>query len=968
VFGEEKKFSLENRLFLSAIVFGILISINGAILSSIISPSKITLIICLILAFILLLLYYFIRFKGVVEPFKIPMIVISFLGISTIWVFDGGMNGSDLMVGFVALILSLIGVSEKQKNYVITLFVTLVVIIYLIQLYRPDLIVAIPSEKNRWIDSLITALYCSIFIFLIIRFLHNNFIKERQRAEESEKKYKELFEANTDSITIFSIREEELSPQILDMNENAAKMLGYTKEEMIAINPNDLEIGLTQDKLNKRIEDLKTKGISNFETIFRHKKGYDLHCEVKAMVINYNNKPEILNIARDITKRKKTEAELYERETKYHDLYTLLRLMSDTMPDMLWAKDLNNRYIFANKALCENILSASDTSEPIGKTDLFFAQRERDLHPNEPNWHTFGEICADTDTITLHEMKKMQFDEYGNVRNTFLFLDVHKAPLFDVEGNLIGVVGSGRDVTRQKLAEEELIRAKVIAEESEEKFRLMLKNSNDTFVLINEKGEQVYISDAALRDTGYSIEELKGPIQNVIYPADLGKVIDAFNEVLSKKGDVIRVQYRHKHKYKKYIWYEAAAQNFIDNPAIKAVVVNVRDITAIKETEKELIKAKEKAEESDRLKTAFLQNMSHEIRTPMNAIMGFSSLLVKNYNNQLKLEKFSTIINQRCNDLLDIINDILDISKIESGQLPVNREECNLTDLFTELLNFFYEYQNRIGKQHIHFSLKAHCNKSDNIIITDKGKLKQIFINLISNAFKFTETGTIEGGCKYDSNHNLVFYLTDTGIGIPPDKQNVVFERFAQLHQGDVRNIGGTGLGLSIVKGLVNLLGGDIFLDSGPNKGCSFSFTIPYIASQVLQVEPIITEPLYSNNIRNKVILIVEDDRYNAEYLKEILSDNGLNILLTDNGREAIEICLSKAIDLVLMDIRLPDMNGYEAAKEIRKHKPHLKVIAQTAYAAQDEKQKAFDAGCCDYVSKPTRQDLLLSVLSKHLS
>ena len=393
-----------------------------------------------------------------------------------------------------------------------------------------------------------------------------------------------------------------------------------------------------------------------------------------------------------------------------------------------------------------------------------------------------------------------------------------------------------------------------------------------------------------------------------------------------------------------------------------------RNITEKKRIEIELITAKNKAEESDRLKTAFLQNMSHEIRTPMNAIMGFSDLLVKNFDNKNKLQKFSDIIGQRCNDLLDIINDILDIAKIESGQLPLNHEECNLKELFEELSTFFNEYQIRLGKQQIEFSLQALCDPCDYIIITDKGKLKQIFINLIGNAFKFTEYGKIEGGCKFDENNNLLFYVSDTGIGIPADKQEMVFERFAQVHQGSKLNIGGTGLGLPIVKGLVGLLGGQIFLESEPEKGSTFSFTFPFSPSTKGQHKQSNLEPTNINVLSNKTILIVEDDLYNAEYLKEILSDNGLNILHSMYGKEAVYLSLSQPIDIVLMDIRLPDMNGYEATKQIKNHKPNMKIIAQTAYAAQGEKQKAFDAGCCDYLSKPTKQEVLIAMLNKYLS
>jgi CheY-like chemotaxis protein len=296
--------------------------------------------------------------------------------------------------------------------------------------------------------------------------------------------------------------------------------------------------------------------------------------------------------------------------------------------------------------------------------------------------------------------------------------------------------------------------------------------------------------------------------------------------------------------------------------------------------------------------------------------------------------------------------------------MQIRMEVCDLYGLFGELLTFFTEQQKHMGKQHLFFNLQAPKNL---VIITDKVKLKQIFINLISNAFKYTNEGKIEGGCKFDSNHNLIFYVSDTGIGIPPDKQKLVFERFTQLSEDKKNKIGGTGLGLAIVKGLANLLGAEILLESEPGKGSTFSFIIPHKTIKTVHQESLKTEEQTKLYFSNKNILVVEDDRYNAEYLKEILSDHGLNILYAANGQEAIQKALDQPIDLVLMDVRLPDIDGYEATRQIRLHKPNLEIIAQTAFASPDEKQKALDAGCNDYISKPTAKDLLLSMISKHL-
>jgi signal transduction histidine kinase len=250
------------------------------------------------------------------------------------------------------------------------------------------------------------------------------------------------------------------------------------------------------------------------------------------------------------------------------------------------------------------------------------------------------------------------------------------------------------------------------------------------------------------------------------------------------------------------------------------------NISQIKQIEKELIIAKNRAEESDRLKTAFLQNISHEIRTPMNMIMGFSNLMADDFDDKANLQEHVQIVNESCNDLLNMINEILDIAKIESGQLTINETEFNINSVFNELEHYFRHIQDMQGKQKVSFQIAVQLPNNIQVIYTDKVKLKQVLINLIKNAFKFTEKGIIEAGCKFDKQNNLLFYVKDDGIGIPEDKQKVIFERFVQVNKKSTNR--GTGLGLSIVQGLVDLLKGEIFLNSKPGKGSTFSFTIPY--------------------------------------------------------------------------------------------------------------------------------------------
>ena len=666
--------------------------------------------------------------------------------------------------------------------------------------------------------------------------------------------------------------------------------------------------------------------------------------------------------AKDITERKKSEMLLRDSEERYRTL------VSNT-PLVTFVTDENGIFTL---------------SEGMGLAKL-------GLQPGQVVGLSVFDVYQDYPAIK-DAMKKALAGESQRkeVLVQGIVFDVFFSSIFDQNGKVTKVIGVSNDITERKQAElllqekndrikiqneqliqtnKELIIAKEIAIENEERVKTMFSTANTGVVVIDSNGNIMEWNETFKNYFGYSKAELnKLNSSDITFPEDLEISRDYIKKLRTNQINSFRIEKRFVRKDKTVFWADLYASPLKKNDQVYALLEVVNDISDRKKYEAELILAKEHAEESDRLKTAFLQNMSHEIRTPMNAIMGFSGLLVENYNNQPKLEKFSNIINQRCRDLLDIINDVLDIAKIESGQLSISIEECNLNELFADLTSFFIEHQKRIGKQQIKFSLQIYCDSKDVIIVTDKVKLKQIFINLIGNAFKFTENGIIEGGCKFDNKHNLIFYVTDTGLGIAPDKKHIVFERFAQLNQGANKAIGGTGLGLSIVKGLVELLGGEIWLESEPEKGSTFSFSIPYKTIHPLTKGHLITEKPEEYAFSGKTILVVEDDMYNAEYIREILTNTGLNLLFASFGNDAIKISLAQKVDLVLMDIRLPDIDGYQATRQIKQHKPSMKIIAQTAYASNDEKQKAIEAGCCDYISKPTKKELLLPIIKKQLN
>lgn len=375
----------------------------------------------------------------------------------------------------------------------------------------------------------------------------------------------------------------------------------------------------------------------------------------------------------------------------------------------------------------------------------------------------------------------------------------------------------------------------------------------------------------------------------------------------------------------------------------------------------DLEKAKQRADESDILKSNFLANMSHEIRTPMNGILGFVQLL-KGEDSAEKRDRYIDIVYHNGMMLVNLIDDIIDISKIDAGQLAVNQAECNLDDLMFDVYTFFNEVKFKQEKEHINIRLLNLNDDESNILFTDGQRLRQVLVNLMGNALKFTDKGNIEFGYLNKPEDNKIqFFVRDSGIGIPEDKRDIIFERFRQVQEGSTRRYGGTGIGLYISKNIISILGGNIWFESVVGEGTTFFFDIPY-KDKYLETtgSQFFSTQLPEYNWIGKNILIAEDVEVNYRYLSTILADTKANILWAKNGKEVVSKILDNDnIDIVLMDIQMPLMDGYEATVEIRKQKPSLPIIAQTAYALPHDNIKCFEVGCNDYISKPINANLL---------
>ena len=386
--------------------------------------------------------------------------------------------------------------------------------------------------------------------------------------------------------------------------------------------------------------------------------------------------------------------------------------------------------------------------------------------------------------------------------------------------------------------------------------------------------------------------------------------------------------------------------------------------------EAELRKAKKEAEESDKLKSAFLANMSHEVRTPMNGIMGLAHLLANPEVDSATQQEYVNLILSSGNVLISLLDDIMDVSRIEANQVVASKEDFQLNELFRELNGFFSTEIEVMGKKVLDLSYKLALEDDQSMVNTDRVKLRQILVNLLSNALKFTDTGRIEFGYQLQENDSLLFYVTDTGIGISPEKQKRIFERFVQADDSLSRHFGGSGLGLSICKGFVDLLGGKIWVESSPNQGARFYFIIPELNRSGKIMEKPASKGITASdrNWEDKTILVVEDDHINYQLLEVVLKRTGVNLLHAITGTEAVKICREQPkIDLVLMDVQLPEMNGFEAIKLIKQTQPDIPIIVQTANSLNEEKSRADEAGCQGFMTKPISLNKFMSEVDKFM-
>jgi PAS domain S-box-containing protein len=775
-------------------------------------------------------------------------------------------------------------------------------------------------------------------------------VTQRKLAEKEsalkDRKYKELFSSMGDAVFVTQLGGKNAG-RILEVNEAAESQTGYTREELLRKNLLD-DIVSVRTKLDstEKLEQRLRKG----ETITvvekkRRKDGSQYWVEVTLAPYSFAGEDAVIGINRDINQRI-----LMEKKA------TMLSRAVDQSPVSILITDRDGNIEYVNPKCSE--ITGYSVKEMLGKNPRIFQSGKHSQAFYKELW----------DTVLSGNNWEGEF--YNKKKNGELYWE--KALISPVIENkqIVSIIGIKEDITQKKQLLEELIQTKEKAILNEKRYNELFQNMRNgcaVYQAVDNGNDFVFVNfnKAAEHLEQVKKEDLIGKKVTEVFPGvkDFG-LFDVFVRV-NKTG---KPEYFPISFYKDYR-LEGWRENYVYKLPNGDLVAIYEDKTKEKSAEielneknKALVKALGKAEESDRLKSAFLLNLSHEIRTPMNGILGFLELLNDPDLSSNQKHEYINIINISGQRLLNTVNDIIEISKIESGIVKLNYSEIQVNQLLNHLLLSFQEQARFKGLDFSYVSPKANI-----FLKTDEEKLTLILSKIISNAIKFTDEGHVWFGIKFNSK-SITFYVKDSGVGIKPERKEAIFDRFVQEDITITRPYEGAGVGLSIAKEYTEKLGGQIRVESTPGEGSTFYVSFENVSLQINELPlpyPADEAAVFSDQ---NLILIVEDDLFSFQCLAVLLKKEKLKYIHAANGKEAVDLCEQyPEISLVLMDIKMPVMNGYEATREILKFRPNLPIVAQTAHAYTDNKYEALSNGCIDYLPKPISRDQLLRVLNKYL-
>ncbi len=797
-------------------------------------------------------------------------------------------------------------------------------------------------------------------IEIVISFID---ITERKQFEcelaESTERFKALHNASFGGIAIHD------HGKILECNQGLSEMMGYSLDELIAMDgisliaPEDREM-----VMNKIVTGYE----KSYEAIGLRKNGEQFPVRLEARNVPYKGKNVRSVEFRDITESKKAILLLQEKSkeiAKHNEELKQANLALNTAKELAEENEKKQRILFESAG---DAIFLHDAKSP-----RILAVNQRAC---EQLGYTLSELVTlSPDAVDSPEQSRLMPERIAKLvdQGHLTFETIHQRK----DGSLVPTEVSAkliiwdrqpvimsicRDITERKKAEEALTRSEKELRKAQQITHIgsWYMDVATNQVVWTEELYKMYGFDPALPVPHYT-EHQK------LFTPESWELLSSSLEHTRETGIPYELELKTVRKDGSNGWMWVRGETVVDN-AGKTVGLwgAAQDISQRKHQEEELIIAKEHAEESDRLKSAFLANMSHEIRTPMNGILGFASLLKEPGLAGEDQQKYIRIIEKSGARMLNIINDIIDISRIESGQMTVTMAETNVNDQIESSYAFFKPMIEAKGMQ-IFFRKMLPANEA--VITTDREKVNAILTNLLSNAVKHTSAGFIEVGYEKESDQ-LVFFVKDTGSGIRADQKKLIFERFRQGDDLTKHYTEGAGLGLSISKAYAEMLGGKIWVDSEPGKGSVFYFTLPYNNAdrQTNSAIPnVVSEKDAEVQIKSLKILIVEDDESSGAFITTVVKKYSRMILNATDGIDAVDVCRNEPdIDLILMDIRMPGMGGYEVTRQIRQFNQKVIIIAQTAYALSGDRGKAIDAGCNEYLPKPINKNELLRLMQKY--
>ena len=624
------------------------------------------------------------------------------------------------------------------------------------------------------------------------------------------------------------------------------------------------------------------------------------------------------------------------------------------IPSDIAVFDTGHRYLFLNPVA---IGDPSVRNWLIGKTDEdYFRMRGKDMTMANHRKALFQQLMETKQQVEWEEESiNKKGEKEIHLRKMF--------PVPDEKGEVKMVIGYGMNITERKEIEEKV-------QLSEKRYRDLFNYSQALICTHALNGKLISVNPATQHALQYTQEEMVGKSIREFVPLEQQSQFDTnYLAVINKNGRSQGVfSVISKSGKKIYLLY----QNYkVEEPGLEAYIIGFsQDITQRILAEQELLQAKKITEDSAKAKETFLANMSHEIRTPMNGILGIAGLLGKT-TLDAQQQNYLKIIQDSANNLLAIVNDILDLEKIEAGKIQLEEIPFNVSDkIMITLQSFTFKAE----EKNIQLSYKNQLPATLQVK-GDPYRLAQVLNNFLSNALKFTEQGavTLVTKIKFDKEDwaAIEFMVEDSGIGIPSDKIKSIFDPFVQANTNTTRKYGGTGLGLSICKNLIEMQGGELWVESTENKGTSFRFIIPYKKCDAAPLQSETPLAINYNSLGNCKVLVAEDVELNQFLARHIMESWGFEVVIADNGKKAVDALLQKDFDLILMDIQMPEMDGMEATQQIRKmedpKKAAIPIIALTANALKGDSEKYMEAGMNDYLSKPFTEENLFTVIKRNL-